>query len=398
MKKGDAEMTITTTIANFKGGVGKTTTAVMLSEMLQSMGKKVLLIDFDPLHSATKFLNKTYKNEPQDQLSLLEAIQLKDLNLCLRKLTEDFHFLPGDFDLADFPQYVKKLTSSKLRRYSENRYSVVLKDLLDRIKENYDFVFIDVPAASLDFADNAVVASDQILLVMQPQQDSYEASVQLIDYLKNLYKYSGNFALVGILPSLVNNDSIVEKEILEEAADTFGELLFANKAVQKERIKLYSRHGIKKEEQDDIDVFEMYSSIAHEFIERANSTRGNFKDIDTSKYSFQKKKKKVNGTDNIKKATQTRIKLEDLEYLKEGAYVNRMAVVEFLHYIIELMKDKVDEIHIPEYKKPKTKVESGAVRIYVNDDKVLMDIAKRKKTKKNELVSILINEYKKNHS
>ncbi|WP_198864036.1 ParA family protein [Bacillus velezensis] len=133
-----------------------------------------------------------------------------------------------------------------MRRYSENRYSVVLKDLLDRIKENYDFVFIDVPAASLDFADNAVVASDQILLVMQPQQDSYEASVQLIDYLKNLYKYSGNFALVGILPSLVNNDSIVEKEILEEAADTFGELLFANKAVQKKELNCTPGMELKK--------------------------------------------------------------------------------------------------------------------------------------------------------
>ena len=142
-------------IANQKGGVGKTTTAVNLSACLAQKGKRVLLIDIDPQGNATSGLgieahtDKSVYNVLVDDMDIAETIvktMVKKLDIC-----------PANINLAGAEIELVSMVSR------ENR----LKDAVDKIKDEYDYILIDCPPSLGLITLNAFTASDSVLVPIQ---------------------------------------------------------------------------------------------------------------------------------------------------------------------------------------------------------------------------------------
>lgn len=255
-------MTKTVTFANFKGGVGKTTASVMFSYLLQKMGKKVLLVDFDPQYNATEIIFNTFDIDKKVKVSLFEAITEQNLSKGIMKVTPTLDILPSELDLVGFPMHLYSLTSNKEKRF------FFLNFLLDEIKSAYDYVIIDVPPTISDFTNNAIVASDYTLLIMQTHQQSFGAAVKFIDYLRDLQVYNRKIDLIGVIPYLMHKRGKVDNEVIVDAKKIFKDTLFEKCILRRERVKLFGKNGIKEDDMHDLEVLSMYQEVVEEFLER----------------------------------------------------------------------------------------------------------------------------------
>ncbi|MFS0905716.1 ParA family protein [Priestia aryabhattai] len=255
-------MTKTITFANFKGGVGKTTASVMFSYIMNKQGKKVLLVDLDPQHNATDIIFKTYGIDSKEYNSVFDGIASKDLSQCIYGVDDNLHIIPSDLDLVGFSQYLYSHTKDKRKQ------SFVLDRLLSEVKGDYDYVFIDVPPTISELTNNAVVASDYVLLILQTHEQSFDASLQFIEYLRDMQEYNSDIDLLGAVAYLVDSRGIVDNEIIQEAENVFKNILFKNKIMNRQRIKRYGRYGITNVDTHDENAIAMFESVVNEFLER----------------------------------------------------------------------------------------------------------------------------------
>lgn len=255
-------MTRVMTIGNFKGGVGKTTTCVMFSYLLNKKNAKTLLIDFDPQGNASEIIKKTFNGfQKENEQSLADGIKKLDLTHSIAKVTENLDLIPSDWNLSLLPDI--------LEDYNKSERSLFLKELLKGIKEKYDYVLIDVPPTLSAFTNNAVLASDYVIMVMQTQQQSYSSSLKFISYLQGLQRDNNNsFDLLGIMAYLVKKDGRVDSEIMKAAKDAFGRALFHENIYQRERVKRFGRSGIKDEDMWDKRALHMYEAVLDEALTR----------------------------------------------------------------------------------------------------------------------------------
>ena len=130
-------MTQVINVANFKGGVGKTTTTVMLSLLLSQKNNKVLLVDFDPQGNATDLLYYKTFEKAAPQKTIYQAIQDKDLTPAIHALTDNLHIIPAEGDLRNFPRLLARMFG---RDYI--KYGFLLDALLMPLKDDYDYISV----------------------------------------------------------------------------------------------------------------------------------------------------------------------------------------------------------------------------------------------------------------
>ncbi|MFC5714404.1 ParA family protein [Thalassorhabdus alkalitolerans] len=262
-------MATTITIANSKGGVGKTTCCVMFSYLLAQRGFNVLTIDFDPQADCSKMLFKTYQGtEEEEKPSFYESIQSERLEEAIVSLTDHHDILPSDRDLLGFERYVYSQT------VDVSKTSFFLDYLLEPLKETYDFIFIDVAPTTSEKTNNAVVASDYALIVMQTHQHSYEQSTSFVDYLREMAEYNPELDLLGVVPYYIKKEGKIDNEVLEEAKEWFGDLLFTTPIYARERVKLFSKQGVKNNDRHDQQAIRMYDAVLDEILEKVGEERG----------------------------------------------------------------------------------------------------------------------------
>ena len=210
------------TVGNFKGGVGKTTVATLLSYIAsENYDKKVLLIDFDPQGNATQIMKRTYPEFEEEKISFINMLKNGNIDQSIVKLTSKLSLLPADSSLANLSDIISKTDILK-KRY-------ILKNVVEKIKEihDFDYIFIDVPPTiNSDFTNNAVYASDYILMVFQTQQSAYESSLSFVNFLRDRKKESDlSFELVGAVPVLIKKSGRVDKQILDMSKSAFSEVV-----------------------------------------------------------------------------------------------------------------------------------------------------------------------------
>jgi cellulose biosynthesis protein BcsQ len=263
------------TYGNFKGGTGKTTNSAMMAYMLSKLGYKTLLADLDPQANATSLYLRTKQRITNDVVTfnktLMSAIADEDLSDIIIEIKENLYLLPSFADFTSFPLFLeKKFPDSQLGRVT------FLKGLIDKIKDDYDYILIDVPPTLSTYTDSALLASDYTIIVLQTQERSLVGAEAYVGYLQELIdNYDANFDILGVLPVLLKNNSKVDEATLNTAKEKFGEEnLFKNLVKNMERLKRYDIIGIVdsdlegKHDIHDKRVMALYKKVTEEMINR----------------------------------------------------------------------------------------------------------------------------------
>lgn len=265
------------TFGNFKGGTGKTTNSAMMAYMLSKLGYKTLLADLDPQANATSLYLHTKQRITNDivtfEKTLMSAISDEDLSDIIIEIKDNLYLLPSFADFTSFPLFLeKKFPNSQLNRV------LFLKGLIDKIKDDYDFIMIDVPPTLSTYTDSALLASDYTIIVLQTQERSLVGAEAYVGYLQELVdNYDATFDILGVLPVLLKNNSKVDEATLNTAKEKFGEEnLFKNLVKNMERLKRYDIIGIVDSDLDgkydihDKRVMALYKKVTEEMLSRLN--------------------------------------------------------------------------------------------------------------------------------
>lgn len=268
--KNDNKATVVT-FGNFKGGTGKTTNSTMIAYALSDLGYKVLLSDQDPQANATSLYLKT-KSEISGEIvsfkkTLMSAIQEENLEEIITEVKENLYLLPSFSDFALYPRFLEKKFPNEVDRVQ------YFSKLLGSVKNDFDFIFIDVPPTSSIITDSALYASDFVVVVLQTQERSLQGAEVFTQYLQGLIDdYGANLDIIGILPVLLKNGAAVDLATLENAKEIFGEEnLFDIVVKNMERLKRFDITGITDNDMHDRRVHNSYKAIAEEFIDRLNA-------------------------------------------------------------------------------------------------------------------------------
>ena len=266
------------TFGNFKGGTGKTTNSTMVAYHLAKKGYKTLLVDLDPQANATAMLLLTVQNQKDIvvnfETTLMTAIAENNLSKIVTEINDKLFLLPSFADFTSYPLYLEKKFPDSIRERG-----LYFKKLLSEFDKEYDYIIFDIPPTLSLFTDSAMLASDYVVIVLQTQERSFVGAEAFIQYMQELLdNYEVNFDILGILPVLLKNNAIVDKSVLKNAKETFGESnLFENIVKNMERLKRYDMTGIidpevnKKFDVHDMNVHRLYDKVTAELIERGNN-------------------------------------------------------------------------------------------------------------------------------
>lgn len=160
-------------ITNQKGGVGKTTTAINLSAALAEANQKILLVDFDPQINATSGIGVELDDNDE---TVFDAIHNKEKtrNIIINNVVTNLDLLPGSIELS----------SLETELVSKQDREMVLKNVIDTVKDDYDFIIIDCPPAVGILTVNALVASDACIIPVQCEYFSLEGLNQVLNAIE----------------------------------------------------------------------------------------------------------------------------------------------------------------------------------------------------------------------
>ncbi|MEA2049668.1 MAG: AAA family ATPase [Campylobacterota bacterium] len=211
-------MTEVITIANQKGGVGKTTTAVNLSAALALEGKKVLLIDADPQSNATTSLG-FHRDSYEYNLYhvMLGTKELSDIILNVKDI-DNLYVAPSNIGLVGIEKEFYKNTQDR---------ELVLKRKLDLIKDNYDFIIIDSPPALGPITINTLSAANSVLIPIQCEFFALEGLAQLLNTIKLIRQtINRQLEIKGFLPTMYSGQNNLSKQVFADLAKHFESKLF----------------------------------------------------------------------------------------------------------------------------------------------------------------------------
>ncbi len=211
-------MALITSIASQKGGVSKTTTSISLAAGLARKGKKVLLLDIDSQANASKVLLPDYSQLRKDQTIYTTIIERRSL-IVHKTSIPTLDIVPSHILLSN--------TDVELTTALDHR-EARLKVQLDKIKDNYDFIFIDCPPALSWLTLNAFTASDQVIVVISPGYFELESINQIN---KTIYEAQQNFnpdlKIKGYMFGMADN-TVNSKTSLKILRQAYPEYLLNN--------------------------------------------------------------------------------------------------------------------------------------------------------------------------
>lgn len=255
-------------ISNPKGGTGKTSTTIGTAYELSKSGKRVLIINFDAHAGDTK---ATLQVEDSNQKkTITEAIKRHDLSLAILNIKENLDLIPGDLSLSSLDQYFRKIYPEHPEERNKH-----LNKLIKPLRHDYDYIFIDVGSSYSVLLNNAILASDYIVIALQARSPSLKAVNKFIPIVKELVQTVDPTIeikpkLIGILPTVYDKSIPSERRVLDNAREVYEEAMFETTIRFYQRIANWSNNGITDNPNDEWDkkALKLYRSFGEEMIER----------------------------------------------------------------------------------------------------------------------------------
>ena len=246
-------------IFNQKGGVGKTTTNINLAACLALKGRKVLILDIDPQGNTTSGIGVSKKTLEKTVYNILVDNEFDPREAIINTSVKNLDLIPASVDLAGAEVELVQI---------EGREKA-LKNGLDKIRDNYDYIFIDCPPSLGLLTINSLAAVDSVLIPIQCEFYALEGVSQLVSTIE-LVKKSLNPALEvqGVILSMFDGRTNLSAQVVQEVKKYFGGKVYSTVIPRNVRLAEAPSFGLPITEYDPKSRgAEAYTDFAEEFLE-----------------------------------------------------------------------------------------------------------------------------------